>query len=198
MHSGKYYEKFPGNPDIQAAIRMDGIRRVQSWRHKLLSVNSRHTENMLDHNLPTTEQYLIRASANSAVPAPHDRYVLEPRLRYPVIEHVSQLRVRVPLIEVLDHLDESTEELPTTDACFELVHSDKARRPARFLLNAAGFWPYFDATDLVPNTDIDIPGMFAIPSALNDPRDYQVLELINELLVAYRPRQVDNRPADVA
>lgn len=198
MNSGEFFESYPVNPEHTSEYRERVITRAQKWREKLLSVNTGHTDNLRSHGLPTTEQYVIRSAANEAVPVSHDRFELSPRLRLPTVEGIALLRVRVPLVELYDHLDESDSELPTTDICFELINEDKSKRPERYLLNAAGFWPYFDATDLQPNTDIDRPGMFVIPGTLNDPRDYEKLDLIHELLFIYRPKQLDNRPADVA
>lgn len=199
MTSREHGEHFTGQPEIPADMKLQVIESARNLRAKLRTVNSGFTELMRIYDLPTTEQYVIHSPANEVVPVPHDRFTLGPRKGFEAVDGVEQLRIRIPAIDGLDPTsDDEPAELEAVDIFFELV-KPTLPRPERYLLNPAGFWPYFDSADIEPNMDFEVPGMFTVPGVILIPKDIEAFELLDELLNGvYRPVQVDNRPADAA
>ena len=113
----------PGYELEQYDLRMKVIHDIQTKLRGAKLANDDYLALQRLHKASISSKYLIRAGGNEAVPAPHYRFVLEPRDHGSIQHGILAVRLEIPRIPAADIIS-GADEIITNDALITFAYEN--------------------------------------------------------------------------
>jgi len=168
----------------------------QVMRGRFYEMNQEYVKLLGSYDVPRSEQFITRAGSDDAVAWGHEQVILRPKARIEPREDIIEMILRFPMT---GEMEVGREEKHPKDLFVELMYANGVFM--RYLVNEDGLQAYRSGADIDVKEDVDLDDLDkSIFRVSNEPtmlpevasEKLEILELIHELLVAYRPVPHDN------